>query len=198
MSYMRTCFCILLYSIAVCTFAEPSQTLLEELSQRLVGASGLQGNFQQEKNLAFLQKPFTSSGQFSLDRSSGLWWKVVSPVESVMLVRGQNVLLDGKPVQDHGIGSLMAMMMLDLMEGQLTSISKYFTVTGELSERVWHLSLEPVSSRLKSIVDHIDLQGDNYLREIVIYEHGDNRTVILFTEVRSIGVGATGPDSAAP
>ncbi|MBK6738489.1 MAG: outer membrane lipoprotein carrier protein LolA [Haliea sp.] len=187
MTFMRTCLCILLYLIAVCAIAEPSQNVLKELSQRLVGVSALHGTFQQEKHLAFLQKPFTSSGQFSLDRSTGLRWQVVSPLESVMLVQGQNVLLDGKPMRDHGVGKLMAMMMLDLMEGQLTSISKYFKVTGQLSTRDWHLSLEPISSRLKSVMGHIDLRGDDYLREIVIYERGDNRTIILFTEVHPSG-----------
>ena len=197
MILMRVCLCILLYSIAICVYAEPSQQLLEELSQRLVGVSGLQGSFQQEKHLTFLQKPFTSSGRFSLDRSSGLRWQVVSPLKSLMLVQGQNVLLDGKPMQDHGIGKLIAMIMLDLMEGRLTSISKYFKVTGTLSDQDWQLSLEPLSSRLQAVLGRIDLQGNDYLRQIVIYEQSDNRTVILFTEVRPIDAGDLGADDAA-
>jgi hypothetical protein len=189
---------ILLYSIAVSAVAESTPQLLEELSQRLVVGSGLQGSFQQEKHLAFLKKPFTSSGEFSLDRSAGLRWQVIEPLESVMLVQGSHVVLDGRPVKDHGVGKLMAMIMLGLMEGQLTGVSKYFEITGVLSEENWKLSLTPLSSRLQTVLGHIDLRGDDYLREIEIYESGDNRTVILFTEVHPVDAGEPGAVVATP
>jgi hypothetical protein len=189
---------ILLYSIAVSAVAESTPQLLEELSQRLVVGSGLQGSFQQEKHLAFLKKPFTSSGEFSLDRSAGLRWQVIEPLESVMLVQGSHVVLDGRPVKDHGVGKLMAMIMLGLMEGQLTGVSKHFEITGVLSEENWKLSLTPLSSRLQTVLGHIDLRGDDYLREIEIYESGDNRTVILFTEVHPVDAGEPGAVVATP
>jgi hypothetical protein len=195
-SCVRAWLSVILF-LSMCALAESSPQLLDELSQRLTIGAGLEGEFKQEKHLAFLNSPFISSGHFSLDHLKGLRWQVVEPLESLMLVEDGSVELNGSPVRDHGIGRLMAMIMLGLMDGKLTNLNKYFDVTGELSADNWSISLEPHSARLQLALEHIDLRGDQYLREIEIFEHGDNRTVILFTEVRQTYSGESAPDAAS-
>jgi len=159
--------------------------VLEQVAQRLVVGTSLQGHFAQEKYLAFLQEPFVSSGKFSIERSTGLRWQVLEPLESLMVVDGSKVLLDGKLVDDQGVGQLMGLIMFGLMENRLDSVADYFAVSGEVSEREWRLSLLPRSARLKSVLQHIELSGDEYLRKIEIFERDDNRTVIELSSVRA-------------
>jgi outer membrane lipoprotein carrier protein LolA len=189
---LRICLFFLVYSSV--TFADPTQQLLDELTHRLVVGPGLQGSFHQEKHLTFLSKPFASSGQFSLDRSAGLRWQVMEPIESLMLVHGSKVILDGEQVKDHGLGKLMTMIMLGFMKGDLTGVSKYFDITGGVSDGGWQLSLAPLSSRLKGFLGHIDLRGDEYLEEILIYERDNNRTVIILSNIRTVGTGRSSTD----
>lgn len=163
----------------------PSGQLLEQVAQRLGVGTSLQGHFTQEKYLVFLQEPFVSSGKFSIDRSAGLRWQVLEPLASLMVVDGSKVLLDGKQVDDHGVGQLMGLIMFGLMENRLDAVSDYFAVSGEVSERGWRLSLLPSSARLQSVLQHIELRGDEYLREIEIFERDDNRTVIALSSVRT-------------
>lgn len=172
--------------------AEPSGQVLAQVAQRLVVGTSLQGNFTQEKHLAFLQEPFVSSGEFSIDRTEGLHWQVIEPLASLMVVDDSKVLLDGRPVNDHGIGQLMGLIMFGLMENRLDTVADYFAITGEVSANHWRLSLQPLSPRLKSVLQHIELHGDKYLREIEIFERDDNRTVILLSGMRTVNIDTTG------
>jgi hypothetical protein len=162
-------------------------------------ATSLQGHFQQVKHLKFLQQPFVSSGEFSIDRSAGLRWQVLEPLASLMVVDGSKVLLDGKPVDDHGIGRLMGMIMFGLMEGKLGTVEEYFAITGDVSASQWRLTLAPRSARLKLALQRIELRGDDYLREIEIFERDDNRTVIVLSSLRELNSKKTRPRaSSAP
>ena len=104
--------------------------------------------------------------------------------------------LGGKQVKDYGIGSMISMIMLSFMEGDLGSIQNYFKVAGQLSADGWHISLEPAQARLKAAFNHIDLSGNKYLSQVDIHEHGDHRTLILFSSVHQIENGKSVSDAS--
>src|SRR5690606_17844965 len=101
------------------------------------------------------------------------------------------------PVDDQGVGQLMGLIMFSLMEDRLDSVADYFSITGEVSEREWMLSLKPLSLRLKSALQHIELRGDKYLRKIEIFERDDNRTVIELSDIRGASLESTGPNASS-
>ena len=116
-----TRFLALLLLLGSCNIAnssaEPANQLVAKVVERLVMGESLSGEFLQEKHLVFLQKPFVSSGEFCADHSAGLRWHVREPLASLMVVDGTKVLLDGELVEDHGIGQLMRLIMIGVMEG---------------------------------------------------------------------------------
>jgi len=162
------------------------QNALESIAQRLTIESRIEGRFRQEKHLAFMQNPIVAEGDFSLSRSEGLTWQVITPVSSLMQVRGREVLLDGERVQDHGIGRMMSRLMLGFMEGDLAGVTGLFDVQIENPEQEWRIQLEPKAERLKRVFDRIDLSGDSYLRQIDLHEADGNSTRISFSEVRPV------------
>lgn len=180
----------LLVLASTLAFGQGPDSLIAAVSERLVIGEGLQGSFQQNKYLSFLQEPFSSSGDFSIDRRTGLRWQVRQPLESLMQVQGATVLLDGQPVDDKGVGQLMALIMFGLMEGQLDTLGKYFEISGQLTAGNWRLELLPRSARLQQVLRHVELRGEEHLGEIEIFEQGDNRTHIQLSEVQSYGESA--------
>ena len=181
------CLLVLASTLA---FGQGPDSLIAAVSERLVIGEGLQGSFQQKKYLSFLQEPFSSSGDFSIDRRTGLRWQVRQPLDSLMQVQGATVLLDGQPVDDKGVGQLMALIMFGLMEGQLDTLGKYFEISGQVTAGDWRLELLPRSARLQQVLTHIELRGEEHLGEIEIFEQGDNRTHIQLSEVQSYGESA--------
>ena len=199
MRHALALLCLLGCFSAAGNCAAPAGEVLTEVTQRLSVATSLQGYFQQTKHLEFLQQPFISSGEFTIDRSAGLRWQVLEPLASLMVIDGSKVLLDGKPVDDHGIGRLMGMIMFGLMEGKLDTVEEYFAITGDVSANQWKLSLAPRSARLKSALQRIELRGDDYLGEIEIFERDNNRTVIVLSSLRDLNSETTGARaSSAP
>ena len=180
----------LLVLASTLAFGQGPDSLIAAVSERLVIGEGLQGSFQQNKYLSFLQEPFSSSGDFSIDRRTGLRWQVRQPLDSLMQVQGATVLLDGQPVDDKGVGQLMALIMFGLMEGQLDTLGKYFEISGQLTAGNWRLELLPRSARLQQVLRHVELRGEEHLGEIEIFEQGDNRTHIQLSEVQSYGESA--------
>ncbi|MCB1730288.1 MAG: outer membrane lipoprotein carrier protein LolA [Halieaceae bacterium] len=180
----------LLVLASTLAFGQGPDSLIAAVSERLVIGEGLQGSFQQNKYLSFLQEPFSSSGDFSIDRRTGLRWQVRQPLDSLMQVQGATVLLDGQPVDDKGVGQLMALIMFGLMEGQLDTLGKYFEISGQVTAGDWRLELLPRSARLQQVLTHIELRGEEHLGEIEIFEQGDNRTHIQLSEVQSYGESA--------
>ena len=180
----------LLVLASTLAFGQGPDSLIAAVSERLVIGEGLQGSFQQNKYLSFLQEPFSSSGDFSIDRRTGLRWQVRQPLDSLMQVQGATVLLDGQPVDDKGVGQLMALIMFGLMEGQLDTLGKYFEISGQVTAGDWRLELLPRSARLQQVLRHVELRGEEHLGEIEIFEQGDNRTHIQLSEVQSYGESA--------
>lgn len=172
--------------------ADVQEQLLEQCAQQLVVEQSLAGRFRQEKHVEFLSDPIVSSGMFSLHQTDGIAWHVTDPLESLMEVHGTTVMLDGKLVRDHGVGRLMSLLMAGFMQGDLDSITRYFDVTGDVSENGWELTLKPRSRRMKSNFARMEIDGGQHLQAINIIERSGNRTLIEFSDVHA----STGDESA--
>jgi hypothetical protein len=186
--------------LALSSFSSSSgaeSAVLQAISSRLTVYENMSGQFKQEKKLNFLRRPLVSSGSFSLSAEQGLSWLVKEPLRSEMTVRNSQVLLDGKVVQDRGVGQLMAMIMRAFMDGDLRGVAARFTASGELSEDHWQLLLKPKSAVLRSVLSHIELRGDVFLQDISIYEQGETITLIEFSGVVDGGVDLQRPDAAS-
>lgn len=183
---MRHCFphlALTLLLVAGACPADEQEELLQRLAERLSIVQELSGEFYQEKHVSFLQNPFVSSGNFSISRTEGLRWHVTDPLDSLMRVRGETVTLDGKTVDDFGVAQLITRLMFAFMEGELSGLLRTFEVDGALEDGGWQVTLIPKSSRLQAAFDRIDMQGDDHLREVTVFEAEGNRTMVRFNDV---------------
>jgi len=163
--------------------------LVQMLSQRLHVHDGVQGLFQQEKQLPFMQMPLKSSGSFSLPRENCLTWQVEDPVASSMLVRGESVLLDGEVVNDRGVGRMIALLIQGLMNGDLEQVSDRFSVAGDVAEEGWRLTLVPKNLLVGQVLERIEARGHAQVDEVLILEKAGATTTIMFSDVRDYSGG---------
>jgi hypothetical protein len=161
------------------------------VSSRLSIHDSLSGRFRQSKQLSFMEGSIVSSGSFALSTAHGLSWLVEEPLRSEMTVRQSQVMLDGKKIQDRGVGHLRAMIMQAFMDGDLLAVQDDFSVSGELLDQQWRLRLEPKSIKLRAVLSHVELRGNEFLEEISIVELNETRTLIEFSEV--VGRGSKSP-----
>ncbi len=178
---IRACIAVLLL-LAMPVSAE--DVLARALAQ-LERSEHISGRFVQEKQLAFLPRPFVSAGVFELDAKSGLIWQVRQPLSSRMTVHAGRVEIDGQVVQDQGVGRLMAQIMLGFMAGDLSGITEHFEISAAPDEvdtgLPWQLRLTPKARRLQMAIKYLQLAGDSALRELIIAEADNNATRISMT-----------------
>ncbi len=167
--------------LAHCLPALAGPELLQAVAGRLEYRQGVAGAFTQSKYLSFMSRPLVSSGHFSLSADAGLRWQVEAPVSSLMTVRDGVVTLDGQPVQDSGVGRLMARIMRGFMHGELEQISEGFSVSGELQPAHWSLALAPRNPLMATVISEIRVRGDTYLQWVEVRETSGNSTTIAFS-----------------
>ena len=102
---------------------------------------------------------------------------------SIITVRGSEVLLDGAPVNDRGVGSLIALIMLSFMDGELGQLATMFDLEGDLAPTPWRIRLVPRDVAMGSVLDDITLMGDELLREVIVAESSGTRTITTFTKI---------------
>lgn len=167
---------------------------LDSVARQLQFQDAVEGEFRQEKQLAFMTAPIVSGGHFVLDREDGLRWQVTRPVDSLMTVKEGRVLLDGQPVRDNGAGRLVARIMRSFMRGNLAGVEDDFDVRGSRDAGTWELALTPRRLPLSQVLASVRLRGDTYLEEITIEEQGGTLTVIRFSEVREPDLETDAPE----
>ncbi len=185
MKVLRFIGILLLQAYVISAVADSIAAPLASISHELVVSDSVQGDFRQEKYLSFVDTPFVSTGHFRLEREAGLLWQVVEPLESTMIVKEGRVTLDGKRVDDQGIGRLITTVMLGLMEGKLSELNETFDITTDTVGEDWSILLTPRSTRLRAAIEHIRIQGKQYLSAIEIVDAESNRTLMQFTNVSS-------------
>ncbi len=186
MNGLRLLLLALFCSVLLVGHAESETNLLRAVNGRLLLNEGITGSFQQEKHLTFMRQPLVSTGQFTLRRNQGLYWKVLEPVASLMVVRDGTVTLDGKQISDRGVGELLADIMLGFISGKLQGLEQNFHVSGDVLADGWALQLQPRTYPLSQVLSHIELEGDSYLSRIRVVERSGNRTDMHFSEISQI------------
>ncbi len=154
--------------------------VLAEITAQLVKTPITQGSFQQEKRLKILRKPLLSTGSFTYHSSTGVIWKTLTPIPSLLLVNDAHLLTgQGEQAVPPAFGKVFKAML----GGDLNQLSEDFVIIGEDKKPAWQLQLTPKDELLKKIISSILLSGDTELRSLELQEVNGNLTRISFTQI---------------
>lgn len=168
--------------------AGEGSALLQQIASQLAPpAGGLEGDFRQSRQPAFLERPLVSTGHFRLVPGGELRWQVEEPAPSVMLMEQGELSLDGRHLRDGGIGRLIQRLLEGFNRGDFDALLQRFEVVGTAEDGRWHLRLIPLPGRLADALTHIDLRGGRRVERVTILEPGDVVTVVEFSGVTPLG-----------
>ncbi|MDT4331287.1 outer membrane lipoprotein carrier protein LolA [Methylomonas sp. MED-D] len=138
------------------------------------------GHFRQTKQLAFLQQPLVSEGEFVYAQSGGVIWNTVSPVASTVLIGGDRMVSEqGEQALPPSFGQLIPA----LLGGDFARLRTDFEIQGSVQARSWRLQFLPKDPLLAKIVAELVLSGDSDLRGFDILESGGNRSSTVFEQI---------------
>lgn len=172
------------------------QTLLAKPAQ-------LCGRFDQTKTLAGMKKPLLSEGRFCVVTGKGVLWRTLKPFASTLhLTRDQIVQMQGDRVamkldaNQEPTVRMINSVLFSLLAGDLGQLDTLFEVDARVTGEQWNVKLKARNPALARAIGDITLEGGQYVRRIEMIEASGDRTLIVFSSIKT-GAAALLPEEAA-
>ena len=168
---LRTKYAILAALLFLAASAR-ADDLADRIVERLASYPVVRADFVQERTVASLTKPITSSGRMVLSREQGLLWQIEQPVKAA-LVFSANDSTGGGVAQAEMSRLIRAIVGADLRELRQT-----FAIEPRGDLERWTLHLRPKAREIAQYLRGIELAGGKHLEVISIAEaSGDSMTI---------------------
>lgn len=175
--------------LTVSLFASASAWALTpaELTTHLQQPNTIQGQFVQQRYLKSLPKPLQTTGQFALQKQTGLFWHVQKPLDVQLRVRPNGIAQWDKKTWRNSSQSGQAAqvkLFMAVLGGNTQELSKQFDLDVSGSLKQWTLTLRPKTTIMKQVFQNITIQGDQVVRQVELREKQGDRTVMKFTQTQ--------------
>ena len=190
---------ILILSSISCSGNEISpKSLLQIILSSFSEMEVISGEFEQQKTISILSKPFISSGQFLSIKNHGLIWETKKPTPSkLIMTKGKMVQeISGRISEYKATGTAydgLALLLPAVLNGDEALLKLYFTLDASQLNNRWKLQLKPISTKLFSVITNIIIRGQTESIEDILLSGADgDQTHIIF---RSINMGREAPNA---
>ncbi|REC94181.1 LolA family protein [Kushneria indalinina] len=163
---------------------------LESLADHLAAQGDVAGRFEQTRYLADLDTQIDGRGRYRFEQGNRVTWSLESPVEETMELSEAGIRRNGERLDDDPAG--VATLIMQLLNGQLSTLADRFEVTLEGNQQAWHATLVPRQQGLAEYLDSIDMRGDNRLEQInMAMADGDRLNIHLLPPEEDPGTADT-------
>lgn len=169
---------------------------LEALADHLAAQGDVAGRFEQTRYLADLDTQIDGRGHYRFEQGDRVIWSLESPVAETMELSEAGIRRNGERIDDDPAG--VATLIMQLLNGRLSTLSDRFEVTLEGDQTDWHATLVPRHQGLASYLDSIDMRGDDRLEQVnMAMADGDRLNIHLLPPEKGSPAGDT-PSRQAP
>ena len=160
-----------------------------ELFDRLAKQKPSHATFVEKKYLSLLDKPVESRGELSFTPPGRLEKRTTSPAAERVLVDGDRITLErgGKRytmgLRDQPGVAVLVESIRATLAGNLDELTRTYSasVSGEAAR--WKLTLHPLDPAVSTLVDRIDIGGEEArVRTVEIFQKDGDRSVMTLTE----------------
>lgn len=162
----------------------------EQLMQALGAVKSSQARFVERKHVAILNAPLETSGRLVYRAPDRLEKHTLSPQRESLVLEG-DLLTFSNPerkqrrtlaLQDYPVVWAFVESIRSTLAGDLATLSRFYEVALDGSEREWHLTLKPSDPRVRESVREIRIGGRREtITGIEIIEAGGDRSVMTIT-----------------
>jgi hypothetical protein len=182
----------LTWSLAFVSLPLLAAAPVAKIQSMLAKPNVLCGRFDQSKQLTGFKKPLASNGRFCVVADKGVLWRTVQPFPSTLrLTRDEIVHLQGERVamrldaKQEPTVRMINSVLFALLAGDLSQLENLFEVDGSIHGNNWNATLKAREPALAKAIGVIQIEGDAYVKNIVISEASGDRTSIVFSGMAS-------------
>lgn len=180
-----------------------AQQLLAQVRKQVQVAPVVRGRFEQLKTIQGFKQPLRSAGDFVVAKDKGIVWQVRQPFASTLLVKPDSLQSRGSDgtvsmemrAEHEPVLRTVNAMLFAVMSADLDKLTQYFEVTGQVRASGWTLHLVPRDPMLAQWLQHVDLQGKQFVQEVQLQEARGDRSLIRIQD--AVAEAALRPSDAA-
>lgn len=163
---------------------------VEELMRSLAQVRSRTASFVERKHVAILNAPLESSGTLVYTAPGRLEKHTVAPRAESLVLDGDRLTLEDKErsekrtlaLPEYPVIQAFVEGVRSTLAGDLATLSRFYQVALEGSERRWRLLLKPREQRMQDFVQEIRISGSlDRIRTIEIVETEGDRSVMTIT-----------------
>ncbi|MFT5658524.1 MAG: hypothetical protein ACI9KN_001805 [Gammaproteobacteria bacterium] len=178
---------LLVSLLLLSSFAAYADISFDQLARVSTAPDFLKGRFSQQKYLQALDASLLSSGEFEYSRGRFIRWNTLAPIQNELTMtpttivnKQANQASQTLDVKTNPTVAVLSDILFSVLTAEWGKLSTYFELKGKIVDDQWQASLQPTDASVAQFVDHVELQGDGFLRRIVFFEKGGDRTTIDF------------------
>ena len=190
-----TTFCAILLFVgtATATFASEIDNTFdsEQFRDMFSKRRAFSAEFSQERKIAILSKPLISQGQLDFSPAKGLRWRVTSPIEHTLIMRGDQINQYGRacskiPPQAGAWQAEFVKIFSALVKADLKALQPYFDISIGGSPANWNAQLVAIHIDLRRALGTVTLFGIADEIQRVQLQQGSDTTTMKFATSPSI------------
>jgi len=160
---------------------------VEQLMRELGQVKSSRAQFVERKHMAILNAPLESSGTLIYTAPGRLEKHTLTPRQESLVLDGDRLILERKErkqrrtfaLQDQPVIWAFVESIRSTLAGDLETLSRFYQVTLDGSERQWRLTLKPVEAGMQNVLSEIRIGGSrNRVSAIEIIETQGDRSVM--------------------
>jgi hypothetical protein len=188
---------LLLLVGGVCSFSAmaaethtPGAWDLNQLMHELGKVKAAKVRFVEHKHLSILNAPLEFSGTLVYVAPDRLEKHTLKPRPETLVLDHDVLTVEDKErnrrrtfvLQDYPVVWASVESIRSTLAGDLATLTRFYEMKLEGSERRWRLTLRPLDTKVQELVSEIRLAGDgNWVNAVEIIEPGGNRSVMTVT-----------------
>lgn len=157
----------------------------------LTESDQLIGNFIQKKKLATFPIELVSKGHFKLNLHEGVHWVTESPIASELKLNAtalqsysnerQVLSMDART---QPLVAMVAEIFTAALSGDWSALEAFFHTKTSVTPQGWHVEMTPRDKAAARIADAIHFDGEQFVKQITLYEPSGDQTRILFESIQ--------------
>lgn len=169
---------------------EPVAWDVNRLMRGLGQVKSARAQFVERKHLAILSEPLEATGTLLYTAPGRLEKHTLKPRRESLVLESDRLTLESKErnqrrtfaLQDQPVIWAFVESIRSTLAGDLATLSRFYQVSLDGSEREWRLTLKPVEPGMQDVVSEIRIGGSRYrVSTIEIIETQGDRSVMTIT-----------------
>lgn len=152
---------------------------LDALMNALANTKSGHASFVEKKTIAMLDQPVESSGELFYTAPSYLEKRTLKPKKESLVLDKDKLIVEhrGKKrtlsLQSYPEVAAFIDSIRGTLAGDKKALERVYKLTLEGEEDNWHLTLSPLESKMKKIIETINISGAGNQLQIIVIEQAD-------------------------